>query len=72
MFLSFLVVILLFAFVFFIFFLGATCISLYSLVKKGGDEKRIYLYRKQRKGCIIAIIVVFVVLLVCSIFGIRG
>lgn len=72
MFLSFLVVILLFAFVFLIFFLAATCISLHSLVKKGGDEKRIYLYRKQRKGCIIAVAVVFTALVVCSIFGVRG
>lgn len=72
MFLSFLVVIFLFVLAFFVFFLGATCISLHSLVKKGGDEKRIYLYRRQRKGCIIAIIVVFVVLVVCSIFGIRS
>lgn len=72
MFLSFLVVILLFVFAFLVFFLGATCISLYSLVKKGGDEKRIYLYRKQRKGCIIAVIAVFAAMIVCSIFGIRS
>lgn len=72
MFLSFLVVILLFVLAFLVFFLGATCMSLHFLVKKGGDEKRIYLYRKQRKGCIIAVAVVFVALVVCSVFGVRG
>ena len=72
MFLSFLSVILLFVLCLLVLFLIVDCISIRLLVKKDGDPKRIYLYRRQRNGCIIAIIVVFVVLVVCSIFGIRG
>ena len=72
MFLSFLVVILLLVLVLLVFFLIVDCISIRLLVKRDGDPKRIYLYRRQRKGCIIAVAVVFAALVVCSVFGVRG